>query len=385
MTLEERWSASSVERVAQAYQLTPDEKNKLFELKDNLQKKGYYDSKHQLMNPLELARWLREAHGNVALAESKFRAAMAWRLEHKIDDLVTSFAETTPDMETLQQHYPSCFLDSVDKDGDPIWLDRTGAADPMGCLRRYGNDTFCNYVLWVRETGLRGDFARDYETSSKSGLPPIQVTAIMDMEGLCRRHLIPALLQPLEEGITILQSFYGVALAKRLLIIRAPMIFRIVWSIAQHFCSDDLKRKIIFCNARNLLPMLDKYIDREALPSCIAPLEGKAQPAPGFSPNLLGLGEMPEALASELVTSTSPKTSTTASLKTQGSNADTVLSADDSCRSADDGSLPPGSPVGHRRRNNNSNSGDGVVRIKTISLLSGTYDRKQSFIRINSR
>ena len=269
----------------------------------------------------------------------------------------------------LQKYFPSCFLHGTDLDGDPIWLDRTGASDCVGLHHYYGADHFKTYTLWIREQGLRGSYARNYE--HRYGRPPAQVTVIMDMAGLGRRHLHADMIPPLEEGIRILQDYYG-GMAKRILVINTPLVFRIVWSIAQHFCNDTLKRTIIMCNARNTPALLDQYIDRSVLPSCMG---GQGRPGAGMPQTDMTGGIIPPEVMTKgariqvTTTAKSRDDSIPSLMQSSSYGADTDTSFDSfSYHSTQESSfvkLPTDKWV--------SSSPPPTVSVRTSSLLKGSF------------
>lgn len=72
---------------------------------------------------------------------------------------------------------------------------------------------------------------------------------------------------------------------QRMIIIRAPSIFRYVWAVAKHFFRQSARNKMIFAS-KNYVEVLDNYIDRHVLPPSIAP-GGYGQVAIG-QPPLIG-------------------------------------------------------------------------------------------------
>lgn len=341
MTYEERWGSASLEQACAIWDLdtTKDSPN-LFKLKDRLHDLKDYPLNH----PLELARCYFDAKHKLPLAEQKFRAMVKWRKREGIDNLLQDFRPPA----LMEQYYPSCYLHGYDQEGDPIWIDRTGSSDVWAVYNHYGHEDFRDYVLRNREVALRGEFAREYE--QRQGRPPARFTVIMDMDGLCRRHLNAGLISPLEEGIRHLQDYYGGA-AKRILVTKAPVIFRIVWSIAQHFCNESLKKSITFCNAKNTQEILDLYIDREVLPPVFCQ-QGKGRPGTGFAQSTLEGGIMPKVVVPELKASDS---------------GESVASCDSTVLET-----PPGSP-----RNSSSSGCETIpenrvaVVVRTTSLLKG--------------
>jgi len=69
---------------------------------------------------------------------------------------------------------------------------------------------------------------------------------------------------------------------KRVIIIRAPSVFTIAWSICKHFYTPHFKKIFTFANNGNYLDVVDEFIDREVLPPIINPETGKGTPMPGY-------------------------------------------------------------------------------------------------------
>jgi CRAL/TRIO domain len=107
------------------------------------------------------------------------------------------------------------------------------------------------------------------------------------------------------KGIRNFQDYYG-SMAKKIIVTNAPYVFRVVWSIAQHFCNDSLKKTIVFCNAKNTEATLKLYMDLKVLPPAFYK-EGKGRPGIGFAQTSLKGGIVPADLkemgCSETVTS----------------------------------------------------------------------------------
>lgn len=352
-TYEGKWEPSCLEMVCDIWKLDagqaiPD----LLKLKDRLSDLKDYP----LNDPLELARCYVDANSRLEAAEEKFRNTVAWRCQEGIDDLLRDYQPPS----AIEEYYPSCFLEGYDREGDPIWIDRVGASDAWAVYDTYGHVPFRNYVLRNREMALRGDFARHYER--QTGRPPARITAIMDMEGLCRRHLNAGLIAPLEEGIRNLQDHYG-GMAKQIIVAKAPFVFRVVWSIAQHFCSESLKKSIIFGNARNTQAIVDKYMDRPVLPPAFLPKEGQGRPGLGFAQTSLQGGILPEDIIDT--------SSDALQIKTMGSN-ETVASCDSTTMM----DTPTASPTSSWTKSFDDDlvvAERPVVRVKTTSLLSGLF------------
>jgi len=105
-----------------------------------------------------------------------------WRKEAGADTMLEDYS-TSP----LFDYFPAGILKGVDLEGDPVHVERTGAADSLSLLNRHGRDEFIKYGIWLRETQSHGEWTKEYEL--EHGHPVKQFTILMDMKGLNRRQL----------------------------------------------------------------------------------------------------------------------------------------------------------------------------------------------------
>jgi hypothetical protein len=276
-----QWNDESVAQVADWWGMTEKDVGKLWQLHDRLT-----DVTHWKNQPNEVVRYLRDAHGNVKNSEAKFRRMVDWRISEEVDDIVTDYVLPHP---LMQRYLPTTVLEGCDKEGDPIWLERVGAADSWGLLKAFGHDDLIRYAVYIREVCIRGEWARDYQRR-RNGRPPMRATAIIDLEGLNWSHLKPGLLPLLRDGLHIVQEYYC-GFGKKVIVIRAPALFSVVWKVAQHFCGENLKNMMVFATKENYLEVLKEYVDLEMLPPCIYP-QGKGRGGVAM-PNHLAGGKVP--------------------------------------------------------------------------------------------
>mgnify|MGYP005852264065 CR=1 FL=1 len=254
-TYEERWSEAAIQSIVRRWHLSAAEEGQLRELKMRLA-----DIDHWKNNPMDVVRYLRGPK-KFEQIEGIFRTMIQWRQENKADQILE---EHVPD-KTLLYFFPSAILKGYDKDGDPIYLERGGAMDPVG-LQKIGMETIMKHIIWRREQATRGDWLRDYQR--KQGRQPAQVTIIFDMQGLSTRHLKSGAIPIFKEIVKINQERYC-GMAKRIILLRAPAIFQMIWSIAKHFFPPEGRKLMVFTGPNDYLTALDKYVDREVLPPCI--------------------------------------------------------------------------------------------------------------------
>jgi len=112
---EERCSPSSLDMTAKVSNLSSVEK--------------------RLEGPLELSRCYVQSSRNLDEAENSCRRIVEWRQEIGIHSLCLADINT-PESQSIPtplflHYFPSCFLEGIDLEGDPIWWDRTGALTSM--------------------------------------------------------------------------------------------------------------------------------------------------------------------------------------------------------------------------------------------------------------
>jgi CRAL/TRIO domain len=317
------WSDENVALVARLWELTEQETNDLQELgrrllqtkrtrssvdsddddDDNSDSWDFVAQHGKTKDPLQVVRFLRARPGNVDAAESMFRNMMAWRRRNHVDSILQDY--TPPD--EIVQHFPGAILQGLDKDGDPIFLSRTGVTDGAGLVQKYGRDEMIRHAIWLRELVARGEWIQECEEQQQQQqndnavdgqpvtnkqqprLPIRRMTLIDDLDELSVFQIVKnrALLNVYNEVMQLDQNNYPET-CKKLLIIRAPALFRMVWMIIQHFFDPGVKEKMVFSSASNYRQVLQEYItDLKVLPSCIVP-EGEGVARKGMPSNFDG-------------------------------------------------------------------------------------------------
>lgn len=212
-SLEDRWSDKNIEHVRQLWSLTDQQLQQLVSMKDKLK-----DITHWKNNPYEVIRFVTGPQG-YEQAEGLFRTMIQWRMEHNVDSILDEYKPPR----ILCQYLPSAILKGYDREGDPVYLERGGSIDGHGLLCRYGEEKLNKHIIWSRELASRGKWIEQYERDQ--GRPPTRLTIVYDLQGLSARHMKPGVLPFLCESLRVTQQRYN-GLAKRMIIIRAPALFR---------------------------------------------------------------------------------------------------------------------------------------------------------------
>lgn len=217
-------------------------------------------------------------------AEAKFRTMIKWRLDNDVDSLLANYKPNR----LMLDNSPIAFLKDYDRDGDPIYLERGGAIDVRGMLNRFSREEMMRHAIWLREVHANGDWVYEYER--RQGRECRQVTVVYDLAGLNRQHLNPTVLGFFGELMQITEDYYPGPI-KRMIIIRAPHVFRFVWKVVKNFFSQESQDKMIFADS-DYLSVLDQYMDIDVLPSCINP-KGHGETAIGM-PSLMDCKPIPD-------------------------------------------------------------------------------------------
>jgi CRAL/TRIO domain len=270
------WSAKNFSEMSEQWGLTEDDERNMRDLQNRLA-----DVDHWKNDPFEVVRFYKELRGNVKATEEKFRRMIFWRVENRID----TFLERYGDPDPLFDYQPAVILKGVDKDGDPIFLERTGAFDAYGFYQHFGAKGMMDFITHKREVDVtrRQDgkgWQREYY-EPKYGKRVHQYTVIVDMDGLNRNHMRPGLLPLFHQMAHMVQNYYA-GLAKRIIVARAPAIFKLFWSLIKHFFEPHIRDLVTFTTHANYLDVLDQYIDREVLPPELCSTSGVGIVMPGF-------------------------------------------------------------------------------------------------------
>lgn len=270
--LQEVWKEDNLQEMGRLWNLSEDDLAKLRSLKESI-----LDVHHWKNDPYEVIRFFKSYNGNSKI-EDQFRKMIIWRVEQKMDHFLSTYGSPDP----IFHHMPICVLKGLDKDQDPIYVDRIGVCDHHSLLRHVGQDSIVNYITFLRELNSQPSFWKPYE--EETGHKVRSFTVIFDLEGLSGRHCRPAMLGLLKKISKLSQDYYS-GWAKRILVIRAPPIFKLLyWKIVKKFFAPHVRKMIEFSQG-DYMALLDKYIDREVLPPVICP-ESNGAAMPGYYENV---------------------------------------------------------------------------------------------------
>lgn len=186
----------------------------------------------------------------------------------------------------------SKFLTSTLHSIPAIYLERGGAIDGQGLLKRFSQEELMKHAIWLREVHSSGAWVDQYEREKGRSIKDI--TVIYDLKGLSIRHYNPSVLAWFQSHMAMTEDNYPGPI-KRIIIIRAPSIFRMVWSVVKHFFPKCSRDKMVFSGSNDHMKVLGKYMNVSHLPRCINP-NGQGGPAIGMPDNCFEAGKIPDSV-----------------------------------------------------------------------------------------
>ncbi|CAI5674835.1 unnamed protein product [Oreochromis niloticus] len=234
--------------------LTPLQESCLIRLRQWLQE----THKGKIPKDQHVLRFLRARDFNLDKAREFLCQSLTWRRQHQVDFLLDTWKRPQ-----LLQDYYSGGWHHHDKDGRPLYILRLGQMDTKGLVRALGEEALLRQVLSINEEGLR----RCEENTRVFGRPISSWTCLVDLDGLNMRHLWRPGIKALLRIIEIVEANYPETLG-RLLILRAPRVFPVLWTLVSPLIDENTRKKFLVYAGNDYQGPggLVDYIDREIIP-----------------------------------------------------------------------------------------------------------------------
>lgn len=176
-----------------------------------------------------------------------------WRRENHIDSLAENYL--------IPVVISDNFLGSwhhVDKANHPLFILRLGYMDLKGTLKTIGTEGLMKLTVFICEVGL--------EKIKANSVP--NWSLIIDLDGLSMRHLWRPGVKAMLKIIETVEKNYPETLG-RVLVVRAPRIFPLAWTIVSAFIPENTRSKFL-CYSGNSIEqaktVLEEYVDSHYMP-----------------------------------------------------------------------------------------------------------------------
>ncbi|XP_038941261.1 SEC14-like protein 5 isoform X2 [Rattus norvegicus] len=218
--------------------------------------------------------------------------SLSWRKQHQVDLLLQTWRPPAP----LQEFYAGGWH-YQDIDGRPLYILRLGQMDTKGLMKAVGEEALLQHVLSVNEEGQK----RCEGNTRQFGRPISSWTCLLDLEGLNMRHLWRPGVKALLRMIEVVEDNYPETLG-RLLIVRAPRVFPVLWTLVSPFINENTRRKFLIYSGSNYQGPggLVDYLDKDVIPDFLGGESVCNVPEGGMVPKSLYLTEEEQEQADQL-------------------------------------------------------------------------------------
>ncbi|KAL7845110.1 hypothetical protein AOLI_G00233020 [Acnodon oligacanthus] len=234
--------------------LTPIQESCLIQLRAWLQQ----THRGKIPKDEHILRFLRARDFNLEKARDMLCQSLSWRKEFQVDTILNSW--TPP---SYMQEYYAGGWHHQDREGRPLYILRLGQMDTKGLVKALGEEALLRHVLSINEQGQK----RCEENTKIFGRPITSWTCLVDLEGLNMRHLWRPGVKALLRIIEVVEVNYPETLG-RLLIVRAPRVFPVLWTLVSPFINENTRQKFLVYSGSNCLGSggLVDYIHSEIIP-----------------------------------------------------------------------------------------------------------------------
>nr|XP_019612027.1 PREDICTED: SEC14-like protein 5 [Rhinolophus sinicus] len=234
--------------------LTPMQESCLIQLRHWLQE----THKGKIPKDEHLLRFLRARDFHLDKAREMLCQSLSWREQHQVDLLLQTWRPPA----LLEEFYAGGWH-YQDIDGRPLYILRLGHMDTKGLMKAVGEEALLQHVLSVSEEGQK----RCEGNTKQFGRPISSWTCLVDLEGLNMRHLWRPGVKALLRMIEVVEANYPETLG-RLLIVRAPRVFPVLWTLISPFINENTRQKFLICSGSHYQGPggLTDYLDKDVIP-----------------------------------------------------------------------------------------------------------------------
>ncbi|KAI5933206.1 SEC14-like protein 5 [Manis javanica] len=265
--------------------LTPMQESCLMQLRHWVQE----THKGKIPKDEHILRFLRARDFHLDRAREMLRQSLSWRRQHQVDLLLQTWRPPA----LLEEFYAGGWH-YHDIDGRPLYILRLGHMDTKGLMKAVGEEALLQHVLSVNEEGQK----RCEGNTKQFGRPISSWTCLVDLEGLNMRHLWRPGVKALLRMIEVVEDNYPETLG-RLLIVRAPRVFPVLWTLISPFINENTRQKFLIYSGSNYQGPggLVDYLDKDVIPDFLGGECMCNVPEGGLVPKSLYLTEEEEHTA----------------------------------------------------------------------------------------
>lgn len=200
-----------------------------------------------------LVRHYRAEKGNLKAGIGKLKAALEWRKEFGVVDIVNCMMDETDLAKIMMNENETgkIYVRGYDAEGRALMYMRPARENTQNELNNM------RHLVWNLEKAIACTARKSVELGSI--LPVEKVNLVIDYEGFRLRDAPP--LSTSKYTLDILQKHYPERL-HRAYVLNPPMVFKTFWAIVRPFVDPSTKQKIIFCTGKHGMESLHAAVSR---------------------------------------------------------------------------------------------------------------------------
>jgi len=201
----------------------------------------------------------RFARGNPDLAV--LLRSLEWREKAEADTILQDGFLKNKNMAPLLQYWPGKWH-GADKEGAPIWIEKTGKLDVRGLCNAVPEGDFLHYHIYTQEATI----VRNQNVSKELNKEIYSNIIVWDFAGFGMEHIYGPAIDAFKKLVVLDEENYPGDL-KYLFAVNCPSIFSIVYKLCSPVVDKKTLDKVfVLGGPREYVPQLLKYIDADQLP-----------------------------------------------------------------------------------------------------------------------
>mmetsp|Transcript_32717 Transcript_32717/g.76062 ORF Transcript_32717/g.76062 Transcript_32717/m.76062 type:complete len:440 (-) Transcript_32717:100-1419(-) len=212
-----------------------------------------------------LLRFLVARRGNIEKALEFMHSVIEWREQWGVNRALVD-RDLEPH-EALDRYWKVFGVLGHDRDGDPVLWDRMGRCHPAS-LGKCSEAWSISHEIYTQEL-LMACLAQERQRHSRAGRSGgYGFTVVIDLEGLSLSHMDRRGLHLFQLCCRLDTDRYP-EIVKRVLIVRAPSIFPLIWKIVRSFLDAGTREKIEIVPEANTRQAILEHIPEEDVPQAL--------------------------------------------------------------------------------------------------------------------
>lgn len=214
-------------------------------------------------DPVTLIRFLRARKGSVDAAADMYRKAMSWRESKKWEHQWRGNTKCDRLHKRVDSYWPPSALLGRDLDDDPIYYLRVSLIS-MDFLSQAPSEFLVQHEVYVITRIMQAM----EELSRDRNKPIMQMTVVVDCADLSMKLFNTKGIANYKACVRTMEDNFP-EIVKRVIVVRAPRIAYMLWSLVSRFFDEGTRDKIQIADVSRTMEVLSSFIDPKWVPEAL--------------------------------------------------------------------------------------------------------------------